>query len=338
MPHDGTKHERMSGRPSAPGGCGRSYTGPVIAPSAAPPEKIVAVHVGLLAWFQANQRDLPWRHTRNPYAILVSEVMLQQTQVDRVVPYYLGWLRAFPTIQALADAPTAEVIRRWSGLGYNRRAVNLQRTVRAVVDDYGGVFPRTVEQLRALPGIGPYTSGAIAAFAFEQDAGFIDTNMRRVLHRLFFGVDVPSPVATERELTALAVEVVPPGEGWTWNQALIEFGALQCTARRPACVICPLQRDCAAYPAIQTAIRGLPVGARLKREGTWEGSNRQARGRIVDMLRQHPTLSLDDLGSRVRPEYGESDRPWLYDLVRALERDGLTKVAEEGETYVVTLP
>ena len=304
----------------------------------ASPAKVPAVRVGLLAWFAANRRDLPWRHTRDPYAVLVSEVMLQQTQVDRVVPYYLRWLEAFPTIEALAEAPTADVIRLWSGLGYNRRAVNLQRTAQAVVNNHGGVFPTTVEALRALPGIGPYTAGAIAAFAFEQDVGFIDTNMRRVLHRLFFGVEVPIALATDRVLITLAAEVVPPGQGWTWNQALIEFGALQCTARRPACVICPLQRDCDAYPAIQTAIKDLPVGARLKREGTWEGSNRQARGRIVDTLRRHPAMSLDQLGERVRPEYAETDRPWLYDLVRSLEREGLAKVAEEDGGYVVELP
>ena len=121
----------------------------------ATPDKVAAIQAALLAWFAANRRDLPWRHTRDPYAILVSEVMLQQTQVDRVVPYYLGWLEAFPTIEALAEAPTAEVIRRWSGLGYNRRAVNLQRTAQAVVRDHGGIFPSTVDDLRSLPGIGP---------------------------------------------------------------------------------------------------------------------------------------------------------------------------------------
>ena len=315
-----------------------SYTEPMLDHSIAPPDKVAATQDGLLAWFAANRRDLPWRHTRDPYAVLVSEVMLQQTQVDRVIPYYLGWLEAFPTLEALAEAPTADVIRRWSGLGYNRRAVNLQRTAQAVVRDHGGVFPRTVEALRTLPGIGPYTSGAIAAFAFEQDVGFIDTNMRRVLHRLFYGVEVPTALSTDRELESLAAEVVPTGQGWMWNQALIEFGALQCTARRPACVICPLQRECAAYPSIQTAIKELPVGTRLKREGTWEGSNRQARGRIVDTLRQHPAMSLDQLGGHVRTEYTETDRPWLYDLVRALERDGLAKVAEEDGAYVVELP
>src|SRR4051794_34942173 len=152
--------------------------------------------------------------------------MLQQTQVDRVIPYYQRFLQMLPTVEALADAPTSVVITVWAGLGYNRRAVNLQRTAQSVVEQYGGVFPRELDQLRALPGIGPYTAGAISAFAFELDVAFIDTNMRRVLHRLFFGVDVPAPIASDKEILAVAVDLVPPGEGWTWNQALIEFGAL----------------------------------------------------------------------------------------------------------------
>ncbi|MBA2277826.1 MAG: A/G-specific adenine glycosylase, partial [Chloroflexia bacterium] len=161
---------------------------------AAPPtldaEKLAVVREELLGWWHANRRDLPWRHTRDPYRILVSEVMLQQTQVDRVIPYYERWLDHFPTVEALAAATTAELIRAWAGLGYNRRAVNLQRTARHVVEVCGGEFPREVEALRQLPGIGPYTAGAIACFAFELDTAFVDTNMRRVLHRLFVGVDV----------------------------------------------------------------------------------------------------------------------------------------------------
>ena len=296
------------------------------------PSRVGTIREGLLRWFEQNRRDLPWRHTRDPYAILVSEVMLQQTQVDRVIPYYIAFLERFPNVEALAEAPTAEVIRLWSGLGYNRRAINLQRTAQAVATEYGGRFPDTVEQLLKLPGIGPYTAGAIAAFAFEQDAAFIDTNMRRVLHRLFYGVDVPAPVTSDRVITGIAAAMVPPGRGWEWNQALIEFGALQCTARRPACVICPLQAECRAYPEIQSAIKTLPTGGRLKREATFAGSTRQARGRIVETLRQHPHLTLEELGPHVRETFSDDDRPWLYGLVRALERDGLAKVAEEGET------
>ncbi len=247
--------------------------------------KIASIRGGLLAWFAVNARDLPWRHTRDPYKILVSEIMLQQTQVDRVIPYYHAFLDRFPSVEALAAGPTADVIRLWSGLGYNRRAVNLQRTAQAVVSEHGGNFPRDLVALRALPGIGPYTAGAISAFAFEADAAFVDTNMRRVLHRLFFGVDVPVQSASEKQVLATAAAVVPPGKGWEWNQALIEFGALQCTARKPACVICPLQTSCCAYPAIQTVLAGLPRGVRKKQEPAFAGSNRYYRGRVVDALR-----------------------------------------------------
>ncbi len=302
------------------------------------PTQIAAVRAGLLAWFAANARDLPWRHTRDPYRVLISEIMLQQTQVDRVIPYYHAFLDRFPTIQELAIAPTAEVIRLWSGLGYNRRAVNLQRTAQAVVNDHGGTFPRDPAALRALPGIGPYTAGAIAAFSFEEDAAFVDTNMRRVLHRLFFGVDVPILLASEKEILAVAAAVVPPGKGWTWNQALIEFGALQCTARKPACVICPLQATCRAYPAIQTALAELPRGVRKKQEPAFAGSNRYFRGRVIETLRDLPTsapigVTLRDLGPLVRPDFTESDLPWLYDVVQGLRRDGLAQCAEDTPAY-----
>src|SRR4051812_1029866 len=146
------------------------------AASLATQAKFLAIQSGLLRWFAENRRDLPWRHTRDPYAILVSEVMLQQTQVDRVIPYFRSFLERFPTVRDLAAAATADVITLWAGLGYNRRAVNLQRTARAVVDQHSGAFPSDPETLATLPGIGPYTAGAIACFAFEQDVAFLDTN------------------------------------------------------------------------------------------------------------------------------------------------------------------
>jgi A/G-specific adenine glycosylase len=297
-------------------------------------DKTDEIQTGLLAWFAANRRDLPWRKTRDPYRILISEVMLQQTQVDRVIPYFERFLERFPTVEALAEAPVSEVIRLWAGLGYNRRAVNLQRTAQAVVNEHGGQFPRDVEALKTLPGIGPYTAGAIACFAFEQDVAFIDTNMRRVLHRLIAGPEVPEPALSDKQIVKLAAEIVPEGQGWTWNQALIEFGALQCTARRPACVICPLQRACSAYPDILTSIATLPKGTRLKQEGTFEGSSRWYRGRAVHALRASERgLSLEELGAHLRPEFTPADLPWLVDLVRGLERDGLAAIAEERPVY-----
>lgn len=298
--------------------------------------KIEAVRDHLLTWFEANRRDLPWRHTRDPYRILLSEVMLQQTQVDRVIPYYERFLERFPTVGALAEAPTSEVIRLWSGLGYNRRAVNLQRTAQAVVERFGGQFPSDVDALRSLPGIGPYTAGAISCFAFELDSAFIDTNMRRVIHRLFAGPELPEPALNEREIIELAAKLVPPGDGWRWNQALIEFGALQCTARKPLCMVCPMQHDCEAFPSIQSTLKTLPKGTRLKQEGTFEGSNRWYRGRAIEALRTAQSgLTLIDLGAHLRPDFTPSDLPWLFELVRGLERDGLASIAEDRPEYSV---
>jgi A/G-specific adenine glycosylase len=298
-------------------------------------ERVAAIRGALLAWFDVNRRDLPWRRTRDPYRILVSEVMLQQTQVDRVIPYYDRFLELLPTVETLADAPTSVVITLWAGLGYNRRAVNLQRTAQAVMERHGGVFPHDPATLLELPGIGPYTAGAIACFAFEEPVAFVDTNMKRVIHRLVAGPDLPMPALSDRQIIAYARQLVPTDDAWRWNQALIEFGALLCTARKPACVICPLQRECAAFPAIQSVIASLPPGTRKKQEGRFEGSNRFYRGRIVDGLRaaEGASIPLSALGPLVRDEYNAEHAEWLLGLVRDLERDGLARVAEPKASY-----
>lgn len=302
-------------------------------------EKIVSVREHLLGWWHANRRDLPWRHTRDPYRIMVSEIMLQQTQVDRVIPYYHRWFETFPDVQNLAEAPTSEVIRLWKGLGYNRRAVNMQRTAQAVVKR-GGEFPLSVEELLKLPGIGPYTAGAIACFAFEQDVAFIDTNMRRVLHRLFLGVDVPNPVASDKEILAIANAILPESQAWNWNQGLMEFGAVHCTARKPLCVICPLQSECNAYPDIQSALATSSKAVRGRKSVPFEQTNRYFRGRIVDVLRDHEGegVVVDELGPVLKPGYSDEDLPWLIELVHGLERDGLAKVAEDEAEYDASAP
>ncbi len=300
------------------------------------PGKIAELRADLIAWYRDNARDLPWRRTRDPYRILVSEVMLQQTQVDRVIPKYFAFLDFFPTFEALAAAPTADVIRAWSGLGYNRRAVNLQRTAQAVVDEYGGKMPSDQVQLRDLPGIGPYTAGAIACFAFEQDVGFFDTNIRRVLHRVLIGPELPKEQVTTRQLQSLADELVPQGEGYTWNQALMELGAVVCTSRKPACLTCPLQRHCAAFPAIQTVIATLPKGTRKKKEEPFSGSMRFYRGRVIEALREledGESLDLQALGQKVRDDFSDEHLIWLKDVVEGLTRDGLAQIAEEKATY-----
>jgi A/G-specific adenine glycosylase len=304
-----------------------------------PSARVRRIRRGLLDWFRGNARDLPWRNTRDPYAVLVSEVMLQQTQVDRVIPYYERFLKQFPTVQALAAAATADVIRLWSGLGYNRRAVNLQRAARAVVEAFGGTFPRDPADLRRLPGIGAYTAGAIAAFAYEEDVAFVDTNMRRVLSRVVFGGDE----ARDAEVLEVARTLLPPGQSWVWNQALIEFGALHCTARRPACVVCPLREDCAAYPVIQSALAVKRNAVAISSSERFEQSSRYYRGRIVQTLRTLPAddaagLPLSLLGPTVRDGYTDADEPWLRSLVEGLQRDGLAVVAEEAGQYDANSP
>jgi A/G-specific adenine glycosylase len=308
-------------------------------------QPVSAIQKLLLDWYDKNARDLPWRQTRDPYRVLVSEVMLQQTQVDRVLPYYERWLGRFPDVRALADAPTAEAIRAWAGLGYNRRAVNLQRTARHVVSELGGTFPSTVEELQRLPGIGPYTAGAIACFAFEQDVAFLDTNIRRVIHRLRFGPELPQPLATEKQLRDVAEELVPAGQGWRWGQAIMEFGALHCTARKPLCVVCPLQAECRAFPTIQSLIA--TRAERTDDNPPFEQTSRYFRGRLLAELRDaHPDrgIPLASLGPRIRPDFTEDHLPWLRGLVHGLARDGLALVAEAAPPYddgageVVRLP
>jgi A/G-specific adenine glycosylase len=328
-------HYRPSGGREEASSSPTNDTTPMTDSPVPPSQDIDAFRRALLGWWDANARELPWRETRDPYRILVSEVMLQQTQVDRVIPYYHQWLGAFPDVHALAAAPTAEVIRLWKGLGYNRRAVNLQRAAQAVVER-GGAFPDSVDELLALPGIGPYTAGAIACFAFERDVPFIDTNMRRVLHRVFVGSEVPERQASDKEIVELAAATLPPGDGWRWNQALIEFGALQCTARTPACVICPAQAFCRARPTIQSDIQAAMIDRKGKAKGVpFERTNRYFRGRIMDALREHrdEAMPIEALGAIVKADFRAEDLPWLTELVVALERDGLAAVAEAEPEY-----
>jgi A/G-specific adenine glycosylase len=243
-----------------------------------------ALQQALLAWGDEVRRDLPWRRSRDPWAILVSELMLQQTQVDRVLPRYLEVLERFPTPQACASATTADVVRAWAGLGYNRRAINLHRAATAIVEDHGGQVPGDLEQLLALPGVGPYTARAILAFAFEEDHGVVDTNAARFLSRAVAGERL-GPRAAQR----LADEQVPDGEGWAWNQAVLDLGATVCTKRTPRCDVCPLRANCAwarsGFPYPDPAEGSAGTSGKQSR---FDGSDRQGRGRIIQALRTGP--------------------------------------------------
>jgi len=200
----------------------------------------------LLAWYARHKRDLPWRRTRDPYHILVSEIMLQQTQVERVIPKYHEFLRKYPTLEALARAPRAQVKRSWYPLGYNIRPVHLHLVAREAMARYGGRLPDDPETLQTFKGIGRYTAGAIASFAYGKPAPILDTNVKRVLGRVFYGRD--GRKVKERELWALAGALVPRRRAYDFNQALMDFGATWCTARKPLCLPCPMRTFCRAYP------------------------------------------------------------------------------------------
>ncbi len=201
----------------------------------------------LLAWYRAHARDLPWRRTRDPYAIWVSEIMLQQTRVEAVLPYYQGFMDRFPTVRALAEATLDEVLQVWEGMGYYARARNLHRAAQLVVDRHSGRLPTDRQQLTALPGIGDYTASALLSIAFGFDELALEGNLRRVLGRLYeLKLDPRSP-AGERELRKLGQTMLPAGRASQFNQALMDLGATICTPRSPRCDQCPLQADCLAY-------------------------------------------------------------------------------------------
>ena len=292
--------------------------------------------ITLLDWYSQHARDLPWRRTKDPYAILVSEVMLQQTQVDRVIPKYDEFLRLFPTFQALAAAPTADVIRAWSPLGYNRRAVRLQAIAAQIAECHGGELPEDMKTLLSLPGVGEYTASALACFIHGQNVPVIDTNVRRVLSRVFRGTASVAPM----EVRTIAQWALPLGRGPQWSQALMDIGATLCTSQRPVCPQCPLELYCQAaatfrkHPAV--AERRAAYG---KRQQPFAGSSRFYRGRIVDCLRRLPagdSIAVTDLGTTVRDDYEETHSEWLIALVRGLETDGLARVQETSATNAST--
>jgi len=234
----------------------------------------------LLAWYQRHRRDLPWRHTRDPYAIWVAEIMLQQTRVETVVAYYERFLAKFPTIEILADAPLDSVLKAWEGLGYYARARNLHRAARRVIDELAGHLPPTPETLLLLPGVGHYTAAAIASIAFGHDAIALDGNLQRILCRIFAIDDDPSRTNTQRRLEKLALAMLPSGQSGDFNQALMDLGSAVCSPTQPRCLLCPLMSTCRARrEGIQNE---LPIRAtrsqRPHRDVTagviWDGSDR----------------------------------------------------------------
>jgi A/G-specific adenine glycosylase len=233
----------------------------------------------LLQWFAHHRRDLPWRRTKNPYRILVSEVMLQQTQVPRVVPKYEAFLKRFPSISVLARAQQRSVLAAWSGLGYNRRARSLHQLTRTVMRVYRGRLPKTLHELRQLPGVGEYTAAAVACFAYGAPVALVDTNVRRVLGRIFHGARGPQKLSAE-EVWELAASLVPVKNAVAWNSMLMDFGSATCTKRMPKCETCPVRPSCRAYPDV---LNRQHAAITIRRP--FVGSNRYWRGKIISCLR-----------------------------------------------------
>jgi len=294
------------------------------------------VHQRVLAWFDEHGRSFPWREHRDPYQTLVAEVMLQQTQTGRVAPAYGAFLVKFPTLSSLAHASAMEVIQAWKGLGYNRRAVDLQRSAQAIEHEHGGVVPSDPKTLRALPGIGDYSASAVACFAYDRQVPVVDVNVRRVLSRTVAGTD-ELPVEETRRV---ASEWLAHGEAYRWNQALMDIGAMVCRIDAPLCTQCPLKLSCLYRAQGKNKLKREP---RAPKQSRFEGSSRQKRGGIVDHLRKaaEDGVSLAALGKAIHPD-GGSDLTWLVELLEGLESDGLVEMtpsARRGSARgIVRLP
>jgi A/G-specific adenine glycosylase len=269
----------------------------------------------ILAWYDARARDLPFRASRDPWAILVSEAMAQQTQISRVVEKWGPFMATFPTVQALADATPADVLRAWQGLGYNRRALNLWRAARTIVEEHGGRVPEEVADLERLPGVGPYTARAVAAIAFGRPVGAVDTNVRRVLGRVAGGADGLSEAA----LQSVADALVPPHRPAAWTHAVMDVGATFCRPRRPDCAACPARTWCryAAAPP-DRAVNGhrRPPGRQFETTSRW------LRGRILEQLR----VAADGAWTTIAEPLGTHGAEAIRAALAALARDGLVEL------------
>ena len=280
-----------------------------------------AFRAAVLRFYRRHKRDLPWRRTRDPYRILVSEIMLQQTQVDRVIGAYKRFLSRFPTLRSLARARPAQVVRAWLGLGYNARAVRLWRCACEIQTAHRGALPSDPGQLHRLPGIGPYTASAVAAIAFGARVVVIDVNVSRVLSRVFGGHDRLRAARVQD----IARAVLPARAAGEWAQALMDLGAMHCRAR-PRCAQCPVRTLCAYAKNAGRRGTSHATTKRSTRAVRFVGSQRYYRGRVVQALGAHDTLSVRELGRQVKDGFTLSDLPWLHDLLQGLARDGLVRL------------
>ncbi|MFB6077729.1 MAG: A/G-specific adenine glycosylase [Halarchaeum sp.] len=298
---------------------------------AALPDDVDAVRDALVSWYESDHRSFPWRETTEPYEILVSEVMSQQTQLGRVETAWREFLDEWPTVADLAAADRSDVVAFWTGhsLGYNNRARYLHEAAEQVMTEHDGAFPEDPEGLQELMGVGPYTANAVASFAFDNGNAVVDTNVERVLYRAF---DVPDD---DGAFETVAGALMPPGESRVWNNAIMELGGVACE-KTPRCdeAGCPWREWCHAYETGDFTAPDVPT------QPSFEGSRRQFRGRVVRTLGERGETELDALGHRIRVDYtpdGEHGREWLRELLADLSEDGLVRVDDGADRTTVRL-
>ncbi|AHF99680.1 adenine glycosylase [Halostagnicola larsenii XH-48] len=292
------------------------------------PDDLEAVRSALIGWYEDDHRSFPWRETDDAYEILVSEVMSQQTQLDRVVEAWEAFTERWPTTADLASADRSAVVGFWTShsLGYNNRAKYLHEAAQQVEADYNGEFPETPGELEELMGVGPYTANAVSSFAFNAGDAVVDTNVKRVAYRAF---GIPDD---DDAFESAANQLMPAGRSRVWNNAIMELGGVAC-GKNPRCdeAGCPWREWCHAYQTGDFTAPDVPT------QPSFEGSRRQFRGRIVRLLGEHEEMDLDTLGHRIRVDYtpdGEHGRDWLRDLLSDLASEGLLEV-EEGEDETI---
>ncbi len=297
----------------------------------------------LLLWYRTNGRDLPWRKTHDPYKILVSEIMLQQTQVDRVKEKYHSWLTRFPTVQDLAKTSPKAVLLEWSGLGYNRRALSLHTAAQQIVNDYNGIFPNTVEELMKLKGVGRYTASAIASFAFHKPTPIVDTNVKRVLGRMFLGYKTLARyIDTDEPFWVLKERILPKSKNaYDFNQGIMDFGAMTCTARQPKCGECPMQKICKSYPGILKADNELLRVKKKRKEPLYYGKPRRIwRGNILTLLKGvNTSLTVLYIGKHIQADWDATRTKWLKEILNTLEKDNMIDIQKKtDDNWLVRLP
>jgi A/G-specific adenine glycosylase len=291
-----------------------------------------ALREAILAWYDLTGRSLAFRFTADPYAVLVSELMAQQTQALRAAEAWMAWMDRWPTVEALAAAPVADVLRAWAGLGYNRRAISLHRAAQAIISDFGGVVPSTVRALESLPGVGPYTARAVAAIAFRLPVGAVDTNVRRVLGRIAAG----GPEAfTAARMQTLADAAVPPARPDAWTHALMDLGARLCKPSRPQCVDCPVIAWCRYAAGQRPPVDGSsPDPARRRPEPPFPSTRRWLRGRVLARARdaEHGTWVRYD------SPIGSHPARAVREAVLAMADEGLLETREGTDGPEARLP